>query len=293
MVPWTPANSSAFETMESCETSQVFEELVVANGKANIAVRRSGAGTPVVLLHPGVADQRCWDDVATRLAESLCVITYDRRGFGATRHEHEAHTSVHDLVTVLDALRVDRAHLVGNSMGGGLAIELGLLEPDRVASLVLIATAVGGAPPPDEVPDEIDRLASEIDRLESAGDLDGVNELEARLWLDGPFRPPGFVTGSRRELFFDMNGHALRSEPTGEIDSGVGASAWDRLEEMDLPTLALVGDHDMPHIKERTKAVTSRINGAQFSALPRSAHLPQMDDPRLLSDLTGEFLERR
>lgn len=269
----------------------MIEEFVFPSGSANLAVRRAGTGPVVVLLHPGVADQRCWDDVAAQLAESHTVITYDRRGFGATTYADESHTSVDDLIAVLNACDAQRAHLVGNSMGGRLAIEFALLEPDRVKSLVLIGPAIGGAPPPDEVPIEIDRLDGEIDRLEAAGDLDGANELEALLWLDGPFRRRGTVDGLPRELFFDMNRRALRSTPTGEVESSIGTSAWERLDELDLPVLALVGDHDLPHLIERTKVAAERINGARVATLPRSAHLPQLDDADFLSDLLGEFFE--
>jgi pimeloyl-ACP methyl ester carboxylesterase len=269
----------------------VFEESVIRTGQAQLAVRRFGSGPAMVLLHPGVADQRCWNEVAVRLSGSHTVITYDRRGFGATRHEDEEHTSVSDLVAVLDSFQLQGAHLVGNSMGGRLAIELALLQPDRVASLILIATAIGGAPPPIDLHPEVDRLDAEIERLDAAGDLDGVNELEACLWLDGPFRQPGFVGGSTRALFLDMNGRALRSQPTGEIESTVGPTAWGRLGQLDHSVLALVGDHDLPHIVERSKAVVARVNGAAFTTLPRSAHLPQMDDPTHLANVMIEFLE--
>ena len=272
--------------------STVTATVTVPSGSAQLAVTSVGSATPVVLLHPGVADQRCWTDVASALAPSAQVVTYDRRGFGATVYEEAEHTSVRDLEAVLDALQIDRAVLVGNSMGGRAAIDLALAQPGRVRGLVLVAAAIGGAPPPDELPEPVARIDAEIDRLEAAGDLDAVNQLEADLWLDGPSREPGTVGGAARKLFLAMNGQALRAQPTGETEAPETATAWERLAGLAMPVAVLVGSHDLPHIRRRMELVVDRIPAAELTVLDRSAHLPQLDDPTTLTQVLSRFLQR-
>jgi pimeloyl-ACP methyl ester carboxylesterase len=265
-------------------------EFTVTVDRAALSARRFGSGPNVVLLHPGVADQRCWSDVMERLARTHTVVSYDRRGFGSTQYEAEPHRSIDDLRAVLDAAGIERAHLVGNSMGGRLAVDFALADPHRVTSLVLVAASINGAPPPAVLPDEIEEWADEIERLEEAAEYDAVNELEARMWLDGPSRRPGYVASGARELFLDMNGLALRAAPTGEVTDDDETPAWQRLGELDVPVLAVVGAHDLPHIQERMVGLDTLINGARTVVLDASAHLPQLDDPAALSDVLAEFL---
>jgi pimeloyl-ACP methyl ester carboxylesterase len=265
-------------------------EFSVTNGRAVLSARRFGSGPTVVFLHPGVADQRCWSDVMERLARTHTVVSFDRRGFGSTQYEAEPHRSIDDLRAVLDGAGIERAHIVGNSMGGRLAIDFALADADRVASLVLVGASIDGAPAPAALPSEVEEWAEEIELLEEAAELDAVNELEARMWLDGPSRRHGHVSGRARELFLDMNGRVLRAAPTGEVEGDAETPAWQRLAELDVPVLAVVGAHDLLHIRERTIGLGALINGARTVVLAGSAHVPQLDDPAALSALLAEFL---
>ena len=112
-------------------------------------------GVPVVLLHAGVAGRRGWHAVAERLPGP--VIAYDRRGFGETPPGPEGFTHLEDLLAVLDAQAGGPAWLVGNSMGGALALDAAVTAPERIAGLVLIAPAVGGQPDPDELDPQMRR----------------------------------------------------------------------------------------------------------------------------------------
>src|SRR4029079_19506736 len=132
--------------------------------------RRSGAAPPLVLLHAGVADRRSWRATAAHLDGPL--IAYDRRGFGETPPSPEPFTHVAALLAVLDAAGAPQAWLVGNSMGGALAIDTALSATERGASLVLIPPAVSGAPdPPDE---DLDPAPARLDAL--FGEAEGVEE---------------------------------------------------------------------------------------------------------------------
>jgi pimeloyl-ACP methyl ester carboxylesterase len=119
------------------------ERVVNTTDGGRLAVTRWQAeGPTVVLLHAGVTDQRSWTAVAGALAhEQVDIVAYDRRGFGASpaAETTSAFTHVADLMEVLD-----QVVLVGNSMGGALALDAALLHPDRVTGVVLIGAAVSG-----------------------------------------------------------------------------------------------------------------------------------------------------
>ena len=123
---------------------------------ALVAERWEGDGTPLVLLHAGVADRRSWYDVAERL--SAPAIAYDRRGFGWSPPSPGPFTHLDDLLAVLDAAVDGPAWLVGNSMGGALALDAAVAAPERVAGLVLIAPAVTGQPEPEELDPDTMRI---------------------------------------------------------------------------------------------------------------------------------------
>src|SRR4051794_33976169 len=243
-----------------------------------------GEGPTVVLLHAGIADRRSWHSMAALLAPRH-VVAYDQRGFGESSPATAAFRHTDDLCRVLDAVSPSGpAYLVGSSMGGKVALDLTLQEPERVAGLVLIAPAVSGAPQVDEVDADTQRLGDLLEAAMDAGDLDEVNRLEMWLWLDGPASPEGRVGGAGRTLALDMNAALLRrGEPEDAGRSEV--SAWARLEEVQAPTTIACGDLDVPFFVDRCRELAKRMPRARYVELPGRAHVPYLEDPQQVADL--------
>ncbi len=212
-----------------------------------------------------------------RLPDHRCL-TFDARGYGRTTYEREdGWSGVADAVAVLDAYDVASAVVVGASMGGRTSIDLALTHPDRVSALVLVGPAVSGRPEATYEP-EVLALDEEWEAAEESGDLEALNRLEARVWLDGPTAPEGRVTGAVRDLFLEMNGRALAADDPGEQRDDVGA--WDRLGELAVPTLVLIGEHDLQYIKENCARLAESVPGARLVELPGVAHLPHLEARR-------------
>jgi pimeloyl-ACP methyl ester carboxylesterase len=257
----------------------------ITSGSATLAAESTGSGPDVLLVHAGVTDQRSWASVIERLPDHRCL-TYDARGYGRTTYQPEdGWSSVGDAVAVLDAYDVGQAVVIGSSMGGRTSIDLTLLHPDRVRALVLIGPAISGAPEATYEP-EVLALEEEWEAAEERGDLDTVNRMEARVWLDGPTAPEGRVAGAPRDLFLEMNAQALDADDPGDQRDEV--SAWDRLSEIGVPTLVLIGEHDLRYIKEGCTHAAEVIPGARLVQLPGVAHLPHLEgDESTLAEIAA------
>ncbi len=197
-------------------------------GSAMLAAERwPGNGQPVVLLHAGVADRRGWRGVAEALQPRTSVVAYDMRGYGETTAVTYGFTHLDDLRAVLDRVATGPVWLVGSSMGGEVAIDAALSDPERVAGLVLLAPAVSGAPEPMAFDPHTERLIQLWEAAQTSGDIDEINRIEMWLWLDGPSAPEGRVSGPARTLALAMNAVALKNEIPEESGKS-GLVAWSR-----------------------------------------------------------------
>ena len=149
-------------------------------------------------------------------------------------------------MAVLDAAGLERPVVVACSMGGQAAIDLALAHPERVAALLLIGTAIRGAPYPDLTEGPTAELNARIEAADAAGDIEEVGRLEAWMWLDGPPR--------RRDASAGRPGAVPRDERQGAARGGPGRpgrdpAAWPRLGELAVPTLMLLGRLDAEEIQ--------------------------------------------
>jgi pimeloyl-ACP methyl ester carboxylesterase len=270
-----------------------MEKLIVNSGAAQLAVTREGSGQPFVFLHAGVADQRSWQPLVDALSKSMHSfrgVAYDRRCFGDSTYTEERYSKVDDCVAVLDACRLSSAVLVGNSQGGRIAIDTALLHASRVRALVLIGTSVSGVPAEASYLPAIDELGRKLEVAEASGDLDELNRLEAQLWLDGPLSPEGRVSGVVRELFLDMNLRALSAKEVGEATDDI--DAWNKLSEIRIPVLVIVGRLDLPNLLQRSAQIAEIVPDAELVTMENVAHLPALEAPRLCAEIIAEFLVR-
>jgi pimeloyl-ACP methyl ester carboxylesterase len=265
------------------------ERFVVAREGSDLAGERWPGGAPLlVLLHEGVSDRRGWRQVAERLAPQVTVVAYDRRGYGESPASTAPFTHADDLLAILDGEQAGPAWLVGASAGGGLALDTALLAPDRVAGLVLLGTAVSGAPEP-ELDSDTARFEPWLDAAIAAGDKAEQNRLETWLWLDGPAQQEGRVGGDARALALDMNAIILRG--AGEEDEGDrGMDAWHHLAEVGVPVTVACGGFDVPFLVSRCRELAGLLPRGRYRELPAMAHQPYLEDPGQVADLLLEAL---
>jgi pimeloyl-ACP methyl ester carboxylesterase len=248
----------------------------------------AGEGIPVVFLHAGVCDRRMWENqIEAVAAAGFWGIAYDRRGFGDTTSPDEGFSHLEDLEAVLDALDVHAAVFVGCSMGGALAIDFTLANPERTAGLVLVGTSISGARVPS-LPPEIMQIANAMEAVEESGDVDAINAVDTHAWLDGPLSESGRVKGEVRVLFQAMNGNILRKSDMTREDKP--ERAIDHIGEIDTPALLVAGELDFPHIVNRHDDLSEEMENAFAVVIEGTAHLPSLERPDLFNPLLLEFL---
>ncbi len=262
----------------------------VISGKAFLRGEHRGEGPCLIMLHAGVADRRMWRDTLAHLGESNLAVAYDRRGFGETLSPDEPFSHIGDLDRVIDNFGCKQATLIGCSQGGRIAIDYALAHPGKVAALILVATAITAAAAPNEYPREIAKLLVDLDDAESEHDHDRINAIEARLWLDGPLGANERIGGDVRQLFLDMNGHALRQTPfTREQPC---ESAMDRVHGLTVPSLVIWGTLDFPHIQLRSQWIAEKIPHAKSFIMDGCAHLPNLEQPAQFNSAIAAFIHQ-
>ncbi len=256
----------------------------------------AGSGSPLVLIHAGICDSRMWDDQFARFAEHYQVIRYDLRGYGQTEPVDETYSHYTDLQALLDHLGIAQAHLIGASMGGTTALDFAITYPERVLSLTTVCSEPGGYEDLDENGEEIEEeMPEHWDEIVEAfklGAYESVAEWEVRFWVDGPERTADQVDSAVQHKVYEMNLIALRNDALelGENEA-LDPPAADRLAELQIPTLIVIGGVDQPVMRRAADYMTSHIAGAQKVVIPNTAHLPSMEQPEMFNRIVLDFLQ--
>jgi 3-oxoadipate enol-lactonase len=257
---------------------------------AGIAYDDEGSGEPIVLVHAGVADRRMWSGLAAELAREHRVIRHDTRGAGETLPPTGPWAHHTDLLHLLDELLVGRAHVIGASMGAGIAVEAALARPEAVASLVLAAP--GGALF-GSAPASLRSLwAAEVAALDR-GDLDGAVEVNLRGWVDGPHRRPEVVDAEVRRWVGEMQRGAFELpewDPEAVPEHELDPPAVERLHELRCPVLVVVGAGDDPAVLETAERIANAAPRARLVVWPDVAHMLTLERPAEFAALVRDFL---
>lgn len=248
----------------------------------------SGDGEPVVLVHAGICDSRMWDEQVPALAERFRVYRYDMRGYGRSPLTDVAYAHTEDLQALLNHWQVDAAHLVGASKGGTVALDFTLAVPQRVRSLVM----VGSTPSGFEFQGEDPPIWEELLAAFKAGDIEKTAELDIQLWVDGwQFRPAGSAPAPVREKVREMDKIALANEMKGiGQEKTAEAKAVNRLGELRLPLMAIVGDSDDKEVQRAARVLAEGVANGRYHIISNTAHLPNMEKPAEFNRLLLAFL---
>jgi 3-oxoadipate enol-lactonase len=256
-------------------------------GTAQIYYEEMGTGKPLVMIHGGLLDRRMWDDQFAVFAGSYRVIRYDARGHGQSKAPSGTYSHHEDLKKLLDGLKVEKATIMGLSMGGYIAIDFALAYPDRVSALVLAAPGLTGY---DLESEALKKNSEALNKAAQANDLKMFVEYFQRSWTDGPSRTPEKVDPAVREKVRQMAAGTLQNWNDESREKRLEPAAIGRLAEIRVPTLTVVGDLDMPDILEIVGLIEKNVKGARKEVIKGVAHMVSMERPGKFNRIVLDFL---
>lgn len=258
-----------------------------ATQQAELHREVAGEGPPIVLVHAGICDSRMWDPQWETFPRAHRVVRYDLRGFGRSPLGPGRYSPPADLIALLDELALGPAALVGASMGGGVSLQVAVARPDLVSALVLVGSGVRGHDWSEYVTSSWEEEEAAIER----GDLDEAVEVNLRTWVDGPDRSPDEVDPAVREKVAVMQQRAFElglDQPDAQEEALV-LDIGERLGEISVPTLAIVGEHDVQDVHVVAERLEREV-GATRVTIQGAAHLPNLEKPREFDELVLGFL---
>jgi pimeloyl-ACP methyl ester carboxylesterase len=255
----------------------------------------NGAGAPIVFVHEFAGDWRTWEPQVRHFSRRYRCITYNARGYPPSEvpadvERYSQQRARDDILAVLDALNIERAHIVGNSMGGFAALHFGMVHSPRAQSLVVCGCGYG-APPVQyaQFQAQCRELAKTI--------LDKGMAHVAATYGHGPSRlqlrdkdPRGFA-----EFIRQFSEHSAQ----GSANTMLGYQArrpslYDLTAEMariGAPVLIVVGDEDDGAL-DASLMMKRTIPTAALAVLPKSGHMTNLEEPALFNSLLDDFFHQ-
>lgn len=249
----------------------------------------AGKGFPLILVSGGgTLDRRAWDKQFAAFAKSYKVIRYDIRGLGKSARPRAPFSHSRDLYALLKFLKVEKAHVVGLSFSGAIAIDFALEHPEMVERLVLVATGTSSD-------------------AKSQANVESVLALSAMAKKEGLERTIQFVTSlpffisqknraareKVRQIYLDNRDLFDDEFPLVRLWQPTEPPAGDRLSEIQAPALILVAENDYPAYRAITDKLSASIAGGKKVVIPGAAHLIHMDKPKEFNAAVLDFLGKQ
>ena len=230
----------------------------------------TGHGPPLVLTHDAIVHRETWDAQFVSLSPSYRVVRWDRRGYGRSDEPSAPYASDDDLARVIASLTDPPAVLMGASNGGLLSLQCALKHPELVAALVLVGPVVSGL--------SFTGHFTSRGGHRPGGGLTTAEEIEywssTDPWLTAPAN-----TGVRDRLRALLKANPNNLQPKEHLERAFEAPALARLVHIAVPTLIIVGEHDIADVHAHCGAIEAGIPGARRLVLPNSGHLPHLEVP--------------
>lgn len=261
------------------DSDKSSDHYLMVNG-CRIYYEERGTGPAIVFLHDGLVHAITWDGIWHSLAQKFHVVRYDRRGYGRSDIPKTPFSPTDDLAAVLAHVHEPRATLVGCSSGAGLAIDFAIEHQDQVEQLILIGPVVHG-------------MASSM-HFVIRGDKNnaplrkGNVKAAAENWSKDRYLIAGDHEAARKAVYDALVQSPHNFSYPGQLE--IRQSAVDRLGEIRVPTLILVGAQDIPDVHAYSGALEAGIWGSRREIWSGLGHLIALEEPDRLSGIITRFV---
>jgi pimeloyl-ACP methyl ester carboxylesterase len=244
------------------------------------------SGHHLVLIHGASLDTRMWDPQVEAFSRHYRVLRYDIRGYGRSvpPDPHAPFRHHDDLHALLDHLSIFQAHILGLSLGAAIALEFAFAHSPYVTSLVLAAPVLWGHQWSESV---------DTSNIWEAGHTRGIEAARA-LWLAHPLfasalRNP-LAAAPLTRIVGDYSGWHWANDDPGLLPDPLAITA---LESITMPTLIIVGEHDLPDYRAISQTLSSRLPNCTLITLPNAGHMSNMEAPASFNTSVLTFLSHQ
>jgi pimeloyl-ACP methyl ester carboxylesterase len=246
----------------------------------------AGSGDPLVLIHGATLDTRMWDDQFHSFSRHYSVIRYDMSGHGQSGLPTTADCSpADDLMALLSHLGLTHVHLLGLSLGGEVAVDFALAHPEATDTLIAVDTGLRAF--------QWETFGTTLSQVRSTAVTSGV-EAAKRHWLDAPVFAPAMedpqVAVRINQMVEDYSGWHWVNDQTPLLSD---SPPIEQLHRIDLPTLIIVGERDLPDFQRIAEILYQRIPNATKVVMSGVGHTSNMEDPELFNGIVLGFLADR
>jgi 3-oxoadipate enol-lactonase len=242
----------------------------------------AGDGENIVLLHDGLVHREIWDEQFPLLAKNYRVCRYDRRTYGKSSDPQAPYSDIEDLNQLFIQLNIDTAIIFGMSSGGGLAIDFTLKYPDKVSALVLVGAVVSGY-------GYSAHMMTRGGHIKSFSELsDPQKSIKYWVWED-PYEIYSDNIKAKEKVvkLLEANLHPAR----GRYSKPPDRPAARFLSEIQVPTLVLVGEFDVPDVQAHAGVIDFGIPNAKREIILKSGHLIPLEQPEAFNTSVLKFLK--
>ena len=268
--------------IEALTEDKVQVGMAEVNG-TKLYYEMAGKGPTVILVHGGLVDSRLWDDQMQEFSRHYHVVRYDLRSFGKSSAATESFSHIEDLRAFLDFLKIERASIVGLSLGGIIAADFTLEHPERVDRLVLVGAGLRG----DQQPQ--DKEAIKAFEAYSKG-AEPFADVVMKSALYAAVRPGTQSYVRLKQMILD-NFKALATLRPGFLQYPEPPTI-ERLGSIRVPTLVVIGGEDAQTLKNVSDTLTTKIPGARKVVIAGSSHHPPVEKPKEFNKTVLSFLRR-
>ena len=264
-----------------------------AEDQTKLYYEESGTGVPVLFVHEFAGDHRSWEPQVRHFARRYRCVVYAARGYTPSDvpSDPEVYSQSHavaDAVAILDHLSIDRAHVVGLSMGGFCTLHLGLRHPERTRSLIVAGCGYGAHPDQRETfQAESEATAGSFETEGSARTAERYAVGPARVQLQGK-DPRGWEEFARQLAEHSAQGSALTMRGVQRRRPSL-YDLQDQLRELRVPTLLVTGDEDEACL-DANLMLKRTIPSSALAVLPRTGHTVNLEEPDAFNALVADFL---
>lgn len=244
----------------------------------------AGKGPAVVLVHGGLVDSRLWDDQMKEFAKHHRVVRYDLRAMGRSAPAPQPFSHIEDLRALMDFLKIERATIVGLSLGGIIAADFALEYPERVDRLVLVGAGLRG----DKQPPDQDAMKAY--EAASKGIAEEFVNVVMKSGLYAAVREGTPAYARLRQMMLE-NFKALPTFAPGFLKYPEQPTI-ERLGQIKAPTLVIVGGEDAQSLKNIADTLVAGIPGARKLVIPGASHHPPVEKPIEFNKAVLSFLKK-